>query len=103
MSIADMLLSLLMSKKAARNLKSFVSGSAQSGKTGTEREKTIKVMQTGGKNLMTPERAELIRHAMEIRSAKQTIFADLNDEQKQKLVAFALKKLLHEDPKSGKS
>lgn len=46
--------------------------------------------------VMTPERAELLRNAMEVRKAKQQILADLNDEQRQKLVAVALRALLNE-------
>ncbi|MFN3077287.1 MAG: hypothetical protein ABT940_10480 [Alphaproteobacteria bacterium] len=110
-SIVDMMLSVFMSKKAARNLKALAKASSGAGEksgrgavtsgkeSGSEREKAIRDMQAGAQHMMTPERAELIRHAMEIRRAKQAIFVDLNDEQKQRLVALALKKLMHETPK----
>ncbi len=68
------------------------------------RQAQIEAMQQQAEGLMTPEREELLRRAMEVRRAKQTIFADLNDEQKQKLVAVAIKKLLNEgrnDDKKG--
>ena len=55
-------------------------------------------MQASGQNLVTPERAELIRKAMEVHHAKQTILADLKDENRQKLVAIAIKKLLNDKP-----
>ena len=61
-----------------------------------EREAQITAMQQQAEGLMTPERAELLRRAMEVRRAKQTIFADLSDEQRQKLVAVAIRKLLNE-------
>ncbi len=62
----------------------------------TDREAQISAMQQQAEGLMTPERAELLRRAMEVRRAKQTILADLSDTQRQKLVAVALKKLLNE-------
>lgn len=46
---------------------------------------------------MTPERTELIRRALEIQKAKSKILDDLNDADKRKLYALAIKKLLRED------
>lgn len=99
----DVLLSLFMGKKARANFKAYVKTKAALPKPGagtglgaTTREQQIKAMQEGNKDLVTEDRAELIRRAMEIRRAKQQIFADLSDEQRQKLVAIAIKKLLHE-------
>jgi len=48
------------------------------------------------KELLTEDRAELIRKAMQVRAAKQTILADLNDEDRARLVATAMKALLNE-------
>jgi len=47
-------------------------------------------------SIATPSRAELIRRAMEVRAAKQTLLADLNDEDRAKLVATAMRAFLNE-------
>ncbi|MEO5372829.1 MAG: hypothetical protein H7840_00970 [Alphaproteobacteria bacterium] len=104
--LVDLLLSLVLSKKARRNLKAYnravaaqkkpAAGAAGKGST---REQQIKAMQDNAKGLVTEDRAELIRKAMEIRKAKQTVLANLDDAQRQKLVALALKKLMNESPK----
>ena len=47
-------------------------------------------------DMVTPDRAELIRQAMRVRAAKQTILADLDDETRAKLVATAMRALLNE-------
>jgi len=47
--------------------------------------------------VVTTDRAELIRQAMQVRAAKQVILADLDDETRAKLVALAMKALLNED------
>jgi hypothetical protein len=46
--------------------------------------------------VVTPERAELIRHAMEVRRSKQKILMDLNDADRQKLAVMALRAFLNE-------
>ena len=46
--------------------------------------------------IVTPDRAELIRRAMEVRAAKQSLLADLNDEDRAKLVATAMRAFLSE-------
>ncbi|HVI52045.1 MAG TPA: hypothetical protein VM661_12595 [Candidatus Sulfotelmatobacter sp.] len=60
-----------------------------------EREAVAQV-QAQAKELITEDRAELIRKAMQVRAAKQTILADLNDEDRARLVATAMKALLNE-------
>ena len=60
------------------------------------REELIREAQAKAEDLVTPDRAELIRRAMEVRKAKQTILADLSDEDRQRLVAAAMKRLLRE-------
>lgn len=60
------------------------------------RDQAIAEAQSQGKDLITPDRAELIRQAMQVRAAKQTILADLDDESRSKLVATAMKALLNE-------
>jgi len=52
--------------------------------------------QEQAKQLITEDRAELIRNAMRVRAAKQTILADLSDEDRARLVATAMKALLRE-------
>jgi hypothetical protein len=47
---------------------------------------------------MTPERKKIIDDAMAVQQAKATIFNDLNDDQKQKLYALAVKALLRQGP-----
>jgi len=47
---------------------------------------------------MTPERKKIIDDAMAVQRAKATIFNDLNDDQKQKLYALAVKALLRQGP-----
>ncbi len=44
----------------------------------------------------TLSREELVRRASQVRRAKQRLLDDLNDEQRHKLVAIALKTLLNE-------
>ncbi len=63
---------------------------------GSERERNIAAIQARMQDIATPERQELLRRAMEVRRAKQQILADLSDEDRQKLVALAMKKLLRE-------
>lgn len=72
-----------------------------SGKAGS-RESDIADMQALSQGLMTEDRAELIKNAMQIRRAKQTVLDALSDEQKEQLVALALKALLNEDPQQKK-
>lgn len=54
------------------------------------------------RKLVTPDRAELIRQAMQVRAAKQAILADLDDETRAKLVATAMKALLNEGRDKGR-
>jgi len=61
-----------------------------------DRQQAIAQLQAQGSSLVTPDRAELIRRAMEVRAAKQTLLADLNDEDRAKLVATAMKAFLAE-------
>jgi hypothetical protein len=82
--IGKALSSLVLDKKARRAL------------TGGGKTTAIAEAQARMKDVMTPERAELIRQAMAVRKAKQTVLADLSDAQRQKLVAAAMKRLLNE-------
>jgi hypothetical protein len=49
-------------------------------------------------HVVTPQRAELIRHALQVRAAKQTVFAELGDEDRARLVAMAVLALLDKGP-----
>lgn len=60
------------------------------------RQQAIAQVQAQAASLITPDRAELIRRAMEVRAAKQTLLADLNDEDRAKLVATAMRAFLNE-------
>lgn len=109
--LVDFLLSFVMSKKARQNLRTYnqtikavekaKKGAVDGG--GSARDQQIKAMQNNAKDLLTPDRAELIRQAMEIRKAKQVVLANLDDVQRQKLVALALKKLMNEGPNGSDS
>ena len=108
----NFLLSLVMSKKARQNLDTYRKtskamnaikakgghGPAEGGAQAiTSREQAIEAMKAGGQGLVTEDRAELIKRAMEIRKAKQTLLANLDDDQRQKLMALALKALINQD------
>lgn len=60
------------------------------------REQAIAQVQAQGAALVTPDRAELIRRAMEVRAAKQTVLAELNEEDRARLVATAMRAFLNE-------
>ncbi len=63
---------------------------------GKAKPPAVAEVQARARDVVTPERAELIRHALQVRAAKQTILADLDDETRAKLVATAMKALLNE-------
>jgi hypothetical protein len=46
--------------------------------------------------IITPTRAELIRQAMQVRAAKQSLLNDLDDADRAKLVAAAMRAFLNE-------
>ncbi len=71
-------------------------GAAKGGAV-SERDAAIAQMQSKAKDLVSPERAELIKHAMEVHRAKAKILNDLDDATREKLVALALKQLLNQD------
>lgn len=81
-------------KKAAPG-KGKAKGQAKAGPK-DPRAQALQQVRDAQERVMTPERAELLRHAMQVRKAKQAILADLNDEQRQKLVALAFRALLNE-------
>lgn len=60
------------------------------------RQQAIADAQAAAANIVTNDRAELIRQAMAVRAAKQSLLADLNDEDRAKLVATAMRAFLAE-------
>ncbi len=70
--------------------------------SGTARDQAMARIRENQARVMTPERAELIRKAMEVRRAKQQILADLSDEQRQKLAVMAIRAFLNEGKEDKK-
>ena len=113
--ISNAFLSIFMGKSARDKLKTRA-GSAEAatadpnGGGAFDREEAIKRMQAQIKGAQggqagggsAQDRAALIRQAMEVRRAKQAVLDDLSDEQREKLVALAMKQLLNETPSDGK-
>lgn len=90
--LANALLSLVMDKSARDKLEER----RQAGNP-AERDQRIDEIKGNVEKLMTPERQELIRNALDVHRAKARILDDLGDEKKQRLYALAVKRLLHED------
>jgi hypothetical protein len=61
-----------------------------------DKQQAIAAAQAQAAAIITPDRAELIRQAMQVRAAKQTLLADLNDAERAKLVAAAMRAFLNE-------
>lgn len=94
---------LAAAKTRGKAVKAPPAKAAAPAKAAEGKAAAIAELQSQAKDLVTPERAELIRRAMEVRAAKQTILADLSDESRAKLVATAMKALLNEGrEKDGK-
>ena len=89
--VSDALLSLVMDKKARNKLRN-----SPARRKVTAREVKINELQETVGRVMTPERQALILKAMKVQRAKSKILNDLKDEDKQKLYALAVKKLLRE-------
>ena len=87
-TLGDMFLGLFVDKKARENIKKRRKAKTREGQISDLRETVDRVM--------TPERRELIKRAMEVQRAKSKILDDLNDEDKRRLYAFAIKNLLRE-------
>lgn len=71
-------------------------GKKKGGKPRTARDQALEQIRNNQDKVMTPQRAELIRNALEVQRAKKMILADLDDEHKQKLVAMAMRAFLNE-------
>lgn len=88
----------LMGLFLSKNAQAVLEKRAKAAKRGkmSAREQALEQVRTQSKAVMTDDRAELIRQAMQVRKAKQTVLADLSDTERQKLVAVAMRKLLNE-------
>ncbi len=91
-SVSRALFFLVMEKDARANLERR----RKAGKNAT-RDDQIKAMQENARTVMTPGREKLIRNALKMHRAKSKIIEDLNDEDKRRLYALAVKKLLREE------
>ncbi|MDH5748027.1 MAG: hypothetical protein OEY85_01830 [Rhodospirillales bacterium] len=90
--ISDAFLSIFLEKEARQKLEQ-----RRAQKKLSQRDQKVRELEVNVDRVMTPERKELIRHAMAARNAKAKILDDLKDEDKQKLYALAIKNLLRED------
>lgn len=87
-------LGLFLSKKAQGVLEKRAKAAKRA--PSSAREQALAQVKAQSGKVMTDERAELIRKAMQVAKAKQTVLADLSDADRQKLVAVAMRKLLNE-------
>lgn len=105
-----------MLKSVSKALRSLVAGKTATDKPAAKRGAESKAKARAmagpreeqpdalGKNanrVMTPERRKLIADALRIHRAKSRILDDLEDEEKRKLYAAAVKAFLHEDDGRG--
>ncbi|MBF0333372.1 MAG: hypothetical protein HQL40_06955 [Alphaproteobacteria bacterium] len=97
--LGTMLTGLVLDKEA-RKARERVKALADT--PASPRDRALAQAQAQAKSLITPDRAELIRKAMEVHRAKTKIFEGLDEESKQKLVLMAMKRLLNEDPPDQK-
>lgn len=67
------------------------------------KEQALAQVRAAQGTVVTADRAELIRQAMQIRQAKQQILADLSDDQRARLAALAIRGLLNEGKDEPKS
>jgi len=95
--IGRALTGLVLTKDAQKALRRSPAAKKRAADAGDGRAAGIAALHEQMKDVVTPERTELIRQAMEVRRAKQQILADLGDEDRRKLVAVAVKRLLRED------
>lgn len=98
--LSDAMMSMLVEKPARDKLKAHRQA-AKKAATTSSRQRDMAALQEQVRGVMTPERQELIRQAMQVQRAKQQIMADLKDEDRRRLYALAVKKLLHENDKDG--
>lgn len=100
-ALAGMVLTKEAREAAGGLAKSAVRNATQKMQPGCQaapdaQQQAIGQVQAQAAQIVTPDRAELIRRAMEVRAAKQSLLADLNDEDRAKLVATAMRAFLTE-------
>ncbi len=95
-NVSDALLALVLDKGARERLRQRRQAGTQ-----TERARHIKEAEEAIAEVMTPERREIIRQAMAVHQAKSKIIEDLEDDDKRRLYALAVKRLLDEDDGNG--
>lgn len=83
-------------KKAAKVSKAGAQTGGAPSAGSAARDKALAQVRAAQGTVVTADRAELIRQAMQIRKAKQQILADLSDDQRAKLAALAIRGLLNE-------
>lgn len=101
-----------MLKSVAKALRDMFAGKAVVDKPAKKKKKKAKAgsrdaeigaLRKTAKRVMTPERKKLIEDALRVQRAKARILDDLEDEDKRKLYAAAVKAFLHEDDGRGGS
>lgn len=97
--IGKALARLVLTSEARRAVGRRVGGKRPQTLTGKPAAQAAAEAQVQAQAVVTPDRAELIRQAMKVRAAKQSILADLDDETRAKLVATAMRALLNEGRK----
>jgi hypothetical protein len=95
-TVSNALLALVLDKGARDRLRRRRQADAE-----TERARHIKEAEDAIAGVMTPERRELIRQALAVHQAKSKIIEDLEDDDKRRLYALAVKRLLDEDEGDG--
>jgi cation transport regulator ChaB len=88
-TLTKALLSILVGKKPVADLEKAL----DQRRAATPREE----LQENIRKVMTPERQALIQEALKVQRAKAKILDDLKDEDKRRLYALAVKKMLHQD------
>ncbi|GEM_PF-3860615 len=96
--MANFLTRALMGLFLSKNAQAVLEQRAKAARSGPKsaRDQALAQVKAQSQSVLTDDRAALIRQAMQVRKAKQTVLADLSDTERQKLVAFAMKKLLNE-------
>lgn len=97
--IGKALSNLLLTDEAKKAVSRHAPATPQKGKSvDAGMRPAVTEAQQAVQAVMTPERAELIRRAMQTRAAKQKLLDTLNDESRAQLVATTILAFLDEEP-----
>jgi hypothetical protein len=100
--VSKALLNVFVDKQARTRLEQARAGRMAATTRGIGgRTANLDAIEAARARVVTPEREELLRNAMRVRAAKEKILDDLNDEQKRRLYAAAVKALLNEGRGNG--